>query len=84
MLKNTRLAYPTGGYIQDVPWDWNQFYEYLSMGGLQNTTAFESVIGVINTPEELLQGIDNETPRGKNFKKYNDTGINLFKKECDD
>ena len=54
------------------------------MAGLQNTTAFESEIGVINSPEELLQGIDNETPRGKNFKIYNDTGMNLFKKECDE
>lgn len=75
----------TGEYINDVPWNWDEFFKYLSLAGLQNSSAFHFQIGVFNTEEDIAQGIDNESVKVKNFKKYAITvGINSFKKECDD
>jgi len=67
-----------GNYIQDVPWDWDNFYQYLSMVGLQNTSAFHLEIGV-------REPADNQSPRYRNFIRYsNEYGRVSFKKECDD
>ena len=77
--------YPDGSYMYDVIWDWGTFYKYLSMSGLQNSSAFHLEIGVLNTPEDINQGIDNESVEVKNFKKYAvEIGNNMFKKECDE
>ena len=61
---------PTG---PEVPWNWQQFYEYLSMAGLHESSAFH------------LAYPDNPPSLGyQNFKSYSETGINLFGKECID
>jgi hypothetical protein len=74
-----------GEYIQDTPWDWDEFFKYLSISGLQNSSAFHFEIGSLNSQEEINQGIDNETPKAKNFIKYAiSVGVNMFKKECNE
>ena len=80
LSKNTQhpSTYPDGSYIQDVPWSWDEFYKYLSMAGLQNSSAFHFAIGV-------AEPIDNQTPEYKNFNQYAvEIGTNQFRKECDE
>jgi len=59
---------PTG---PEIPWDWNKFYKYLSMNGLQNSNAF--INNVLNSPSKL-----------SNFNSYGSLGVNGFSKECND
>ncbi len=55
----------------EIPWDWNQFYKYLSMNGLQNSNAF--INNISNSPSEL-----------SNFHSYTSLGVNGFSKVCND
>ncbi|WP_298343763.1 hypothetical protein [uncultured Algibacter sp.] len=59
---------PTG---TEVPWDWSQFYKYLSMAGLQNSNAFKN--NIENTPSKF-----------ENYNSYKDIGILGFSNECND
>ncbi|MGF1554634.1 hypothetical protein [Paucihalobacter sp.] len=59
-------------YGPTVPWDWNNFYKYLSMAGLQNTDTFQWNI----PPGSHLE---------ENFQKYAITyGRDSFRKECNE
>lgn len=71
-------TYPDGSYIQDTPWSWNEFYKYLSMAGLHNSSAFHFAIGA-------EEPIENQTPEYKNFNQYAyEIGTNSFKIQCDE
>ncbi len=56
-------------YINNVPWNWNQFYVYLSMAGLHQTNAF-------------FNSIQNTPPKLKNYNRYRTIGVGSFRKEC--
>lgn len=62
---------PLGEYIKDKVWDWNEFYKYLSLAGLHESSAFH------------LAYPDNPPSLGyQNFISYSNTGINSFRNEC--
>jgi len=54
----------------ELPWDWDQFYEYFSMTGLHKTDAFQYEMYPITSSKH------------QNYTRYADIGINSFKKEC--
>lgn len=59
---------PTG---PKVPWDWNQFFKYLSMAGLQNSDAFQ------------FEMLPKTSPKYQNYEHCLRTGITEgFSKEC--
>jgi len=65
-------TYPDGSYLADIPWDWNQFYKYLSMSGLHQTDAFNWEM----SPDSIEY---------QNYYKYAIIyGKNSFKKDCID
>ena len=59
---------PTG---PEVPWNWQQFYEYLSMSGLHESNAF-------------INSIENTPSKFSNYEKYAFTIGGLFEKDCID
>ena len=66
-----------GDYVLDTPWNWNDFYKYFSMGGLDNSSAFHLEIGD-------AEPIEEQTPEYKNFARYNSIGTNSFEDDCND
>ncbi|WP_156113380.1 hypothetical protein [Wocania ichthyoenteri] len=62
------LSNPNG---PEIPWKWSEFYNYLSMSGLQQTDAF-------------LWKISPGSDEKENYNHYIRTGIQSFKKECVD
>lgn len=64
-------AYPDGSYKQDTPWSWNEFYKYLSMAGLHNSSAFH------------LEILPENSPAYENYIRYSDEyGKRAFEKNC--
>ena len=59
---------PTG---PEVPWNWQQFYEYLSMAGLHESNAF-------------INSIENTPSKFENYNSYREIGVLRFSKECID
>ena len=56
----------------ELPWNWNQFFEYLSIAGLHKSNAFKNSIE--NTPSKL-----------SNYNIYRDAGVGAFSKDyCQD
>lgn len=60
---------PTG---PEVPWDWNQFFKYLSMAGLQNSDAFQ------------FEMLPTTSTKHQNFNSYISIGIGGFSPNCND
>ena len=56
---------------QEVSWNWNEFYKYFSMAGLQKSNVFLNTIQ--NTPSKLA-----------NFNSYVQIGTTGFSKDCSD
>ena len=62
-----------GDYVTDTLWNWDDFYKYLSLGGLQNSSAFHFTYP------------DNPPSAGyMNFLSYLQKGEDLFLKNCQD
>jgi len=56
----------------EINWNWNEFYKYFSMAGLQNTDAFQ------------FEMLPVDSPKYQNYTNYINTGINSFTKNCID
>ncbi len=56
----------------EKPWNWDDFYKYFSIAGLQNSDAFQ------------FEMLPETSPKHKNFMKYSSVGTNGFSKDCND
>ncbi len=57
---------------EQTPWNWDDFYKYLSMDGLQNSDAFE------------FEMLPESSVKYQNFSTYVNHGRNSFRKTCID
>jgi hypothetical protein len=70
--ENNPIIDSSGEYVNDSPWNWVDFYKYLSMVGLHQTNTF-------------INNIQNSPSKYYNYNKYGiEYGTNLFKKDCVD
>lgn len=49
-----------GGFTEDSPFNWNDFYYYLSINGLQNTTQYQEEINANPVQQYLFSQYTNE------------------------
>ncbi len=63
-----------------TPWNWNVFYQNLSLSGLQDCSFFKSEIGTFDSNGVILTTIDQT--KMQSYNQYNNRGRENLQKTC--
>ena len=63
-----------------TPWNWNDFYQNLSLSGLQDCSFFKSEIGTFDSNGVILTTIDQT--KMQSYNQYNNRGRENLQKTC--
>jgi len=91
-IKDTLVSPQNNSEMQDLtlhyplqsspgsPWDWNDFYENLSLNGLQNCNFFQNEIGTFDGQGNILNTVD--ATKMSKFNSYNYFGHLYLQRIC--
>lgn len=67
-------------YSPGTPFNWNEFYKNLSLGGLQNCNFFQNEIGTFSSTGVILTTIDQT--KMQSYNQYNAYGNSNLQTNC--